>query len=754
MTDIASLRVAIETGDVRRANAELDKLERAASRNTAATGALTGAYGRLGGVLAGVSFVATGREVIKLADTYASMTARLGLVTRGTDELTRAQRDLLAVAQQTRIGLVQTVDLYGSLARNAAQLGVSQNEVVAVTRTINQALTISGTSATSAAAALVQLNQAFASGVLRGEELNSVLEQAPALARAIADGLGVPIGQLRKLGEEGKLTADKVFAALQKSSGAIQSAFEKMPLTVGQATTQAGNSVLVLVGQIDRLVGSTSAIAGFVSAASSRIDSLGEAFRLAAIEGRSFWGVVVGRFQGFAGGAEERISAVTARIAELQDKARGGFWQKLGIDNTPDTAQLRAYNAELDNLNRALKALRGEANPSDGSYDALEQRRLKGLPAAPDKPKGGKAADPYGDELKSLRERLALVGQNTEADRLAAQISIGKFDKISAGQQATLLALASEIDRREENVRLLQDESAAREAASRLSQASLASSQAETQRLIDGNQALRDEIELLGATADAKTAIEVARVSSARALLEERAAILANVEGTEVEVQMLRQQIELLRQRESLLTQRQDRQNFLGPVKDMPRDAANETYTSVRDALAAAFRDTKNPVKAFAEGLGNAIFSRVTSRLADALASQIVGTSGTGGLFGTLLGGLGSLLGGGVPVGNGTGATGDFARFDRGLPMAAGTNYVPYDGMKATLHEGEAVIPKRYNPAAGGSPMGGTRVALTYAPNVRIDARTDQAQVQQLMAQANAEGQRQMLQRLSDMGVL
>lgn len=751
MTDIASLRVAIETGDVRRANAELDKLERAAGRNTSAASSLGGAYGKLGGILAGVSFVATGREAIKLADTYASMTARLGLVTRGTDELTRAQRDLLTVAQQTRIGLVQTADLYGSLARNATQLGASQNEVIAVTRTINQALTISGTSATSAAAALVQLNQAFASGVLRGEELNSVLEQAPALARAIADGLGVPIGQLRKLGEEGKLTADKVFAALQKSSGSIQSAFEKMPLTVGQATTQAGNSVLVLVGQIDRLVGSTSAIAGFVSAASSRIDSLGEAFRLAGIEGRSFWSVVVGRFQGFAGGPEERIAAVTARITELQDKASGGFWQKLGIDNTPDTAQLRAYNAELENLNKVLKALRGEANPSDGSYESLEARRLKGLPNPPDKPKGGKS-DPYGDELKSLRERLVLVGQNTEADKLAAQISIGKFGQINAGQQSALLALAAEIDRRESNVRLLQEEGSAREAASRLAQASLASSLAETQRLIDGNQALRDEIELLGATADAKTAIEVARTSSARALLEERAAILANVEGNEAELQSLRQQIELLRQREGLLTQRQDRQNFLEPVKDLPKDAANETYTSVRDALAAAFRDTKNPIKAFAEGLGNAIFSRVTARLADAMAMQLVGSTGGGGLFGTLLSAAGSLFGGGVPVGNGTGATGDFARFDRGL--ATGTNYVPYDGMKATLHEGEAVIPKRYNPAAGGSPMGGTRVVLTYAPNVRIDARTDQAQVQQLVAQANAEGQQQMLQRLADMGVL
>lgn len=748
MTDIASLRVAIETGDVRRANAELDKLERAAGKNTSAANALGGAYGKLGGVLAGVSFVATGREAIQLADTYASMTARLGLVTRGTEELTRVQRELFTVAQQTRVGLVQTADLYGSLARNASQLGVSQNEVIAVTRTINQALTVSGTSATSAAAALVQLNQAFASGVLRGEELNSVLEQAPALARAIADGLGVPIGQLRKLGEEGKLTADKVFAALQKSAGSIQSAFEKMPLTVGQATTQAANSILQLVGEIDRLTNTSGSIASFASAAASRIDGLAEAFRRGKVEGRGFFDVIADRFSGKLGGTES-VQEMRDRIRELEDAMAGGWLSRFfGVANQADGAKLREYRVELERLKAAL------APPNDGSYDALEQRRLRGLPTptAPDKPKGGKS-DPYGDELKSLRERLMLVGQNSEADQVAAQIALGKFGKINAGQQAALLALANEIDRRQENVRLLQEEGSAREAASRLSQASLAASLAETQRLIDGNQALREEIELLGATEDAKTAIEVARTSSARALLEERAAILANVEGNEAELQSLRQQIELLRQREGLLTQRQDRKNFLEPVKDMPRDAANDTYTSVRDALAAAFRDTKNPVKAFAEGLGNAIFSRVTSRLADALASQLVGSTGSGGLFGAVLSGLGSLLGGGgVPVGDGTGTTGDFARFDRGL--ATGTNYVPYDGMKATLHEGEAVIPKRYNPAAGGSAMGGPRVSISQTNTFQIDARSDQAQVQRIAAAAAAQANQQLLEQMHAQGVL
>lgn len=751
MTDIASLRVAIETGDVRRATAELDRLERAAGRNTGSASALSGVYGKLGGVLAGLSIGTTAIQAVKLADAYAGMTARLSLVVKGTNELATAQRSLFEVAQQTRIGLVATSDLFATLSRGTEALGVSQRDVIGVTRTINQALTISGASATSAAAALIQLNQAFASGVLRGEELNSVLEQAPALARAIADGLGVPIGQLRKLGEEGKLTADKVFAALQKSSAGIEAAFGKMPLTVGGATTQAGNSVLQLVGEIDRLTKTTSAIAGFVSAASTRIDSLAEAFRLAAMEGRSFFSVLADRFNGKAGSADERVKAVTDRIKELQDVAGGGLWARLGIENTPDASQLRAYNAELEALQRALVGLQASAKPSDGSYESLEQRRFKGLPAAKDKERVKKLADPYAGEIESLRERLALVGLNTEAEQIAAQVTLGKFGKISVPQREALLMLATEYDRRSANVKLLQEEGGAREAASRLATAALSSSIAETDRLIEANNALRDEIDLLGATEQAKAAVEVARASSARALLEERAAMLANFDGNEAEVQSLRQQIDLLRQRDDLLRQRGTKAQALDDAKSKaPKDIKDETYTDVRDALARALQNSHNPVKAFAEGLGNAVFTRVTARLADALATQLVGPAGAGG-SGGILGGL--LRAGSAFLGASTGA----ALIPGGVgavPYANGTNYVPEDNHLALLHKGEAVVPARYNPAAGGG--GSTGKSVTYSPvtNISVDSRTDQAQVHQIAANAAAQANLAQIAELHRLGVL
>jgi lambda family phage tail tape measure protein len=216
------------------------------------------------------------KQALQTADAYTNMSARLSLVTKSVRELTNAQEALFSVAQRTRIDLEETTTLYTRLATSTEALGVSQGELVGVTEAINKALVISGSSAASAQAALVQLGQAFASGVLRGEELNSVLEQAPRLARAIADGLGVPIGKLRQMGADGEITAEKLFRALQNSSAALTAEFEKMPITVGGATTQVINSITALIGTIDKLTGSSSTVGGWVSQTSKDFDRLND----------------------------------------------------------------------------------------------------------------------------------------------------------------------------------------------------------------------------------------------------------------------------------------------------------------------------------------------------------------------------------------------------------------------------------------------------------------------------------------------
>jgi len=145
------------------------------------------------------------REIIEASEAYTTINNRLSLVTDSSEELAAAQQDVFDIAQRTRSPLKETAEVYQRLATNADALGMSLAEVGDTTETINKLMVISGTSGASAAAALTQLGQAFASGTLRGEELNSVMEQAPALAKAIADGMGVTVGQRGRWVRMGRL---------------------------------------------------------------------------------------------------------------------------------------------------------------------------------------------------------------------------------------------------------------------------------------------------------------------------------------------------------------------------------------------------------------------------------------------------------------------------------------------------------------------------------------------------------------------
>lgn len=216
-------------------------------------------------------------EIIKLADSYGQMTGKLKLATQYSGDYAQVQDLLRNSARETRSDLGGTVDLYTKMSPALKGIGMNAQQSVGIITTINKAIGLSGASSEAASAALVQLGQGFGSGVLRGEELNSVMEQTPALAQAIADGLGVPLGALRQLGAEGKLTAETVAQALQKVADQVDSDFSKMPVTVGQALTNLRNEFMVFVGATDDASGGTSALAGVINSIAEEFASAGPA---------------------------------------------------------------------------------------------------------------------------------------------------------------------------------------------------------------------------------------------------------------------------------------------------------------------------------------------------------------------------------------------------------------------------------------------------------------------------------------------
>jgi tape measure domain-containing protein len=204
-------------------------------------------------------------KTIQVADEFDGLNARLRLVTNSAEEYNRAQVALFELAQASRAPLGETVRLYTQIANATKDAGVGQETLLQVTETINQAVQLSGVGAQAANAALVQLGQGLASGTLRGEELNSILEQTPALADAIAKGMGITRGELRKYGEEGKITAQQVLGALQNQREEVARAFAQLPTTVGQAVTQVQNAATQIIGLLNETSGATASLASIIS---------------------------------------------------------------------------------------------------------------------------------------------------------------------------------------------------------------------------------------------------------------------------------------------------------------------------------------------------------------------------------------------------------------------------------------------------------------------------------------------------------
>lgn len=203
------------------------------------------------------------QQVVQYSQAWVGVQNRIKQVSETFEDFSKQSQAVFSIAQNSQSSLDATAELYQRIAASSGQLGASQEKIAQVTQNISKAMSASGISAEAAQGALVQLGQAFASGVLRGEELNSVLEQAPGLAQAIADGLGVARESLRSMGEAGKLTSKEVFAAILNQTRAIDDSFARSQTTISGAFQVMENSAIKVIGTLDESLGVTKT---FVSA--------------------------------------------------------------------------------------------------------------------------------------------------------------------------------------------------------------------------------------------------------------------------------------------------------------------------------------------------------------------------------------------------------------------------------------------------------------------------------------------------------
>ena len=213
-------------------------------------------WSKMGGVIKSALAAFSVKKIVELADGMTTTRARLDLMNDGLQTTAELQDMIMKSANRSRAAYSTTADAVAKMGIMAGDAFSSNEELIAFSELINKQFTTAGTSAAGIDAAMLQLTQAMSSGVLRGEELNSVFEQAPTIIQTIADYLGVPIGKIREMAAEGQITSTIVKNAMLASADEINAKFAAMPMTFSQVWTIAKNIALEAFTPVIQAIGS------------------------------------------------------------------------------------------------------------------------------------------------------------------------------------------------------------------------------------------------------------------------------------------------------------------------------------------------------------------------------------------------------------------------------------------------------------------------------------------------------------------
>jgi len=314
-------RLGRYTANVANAERHFDRsmrnIQGAATRTEArVASAFRNMAGAVGLTVGTAGVVLAARQFLQYADAAKNLEAQLRLATRQSGSFAQAQEDVRRIAAQTRSGLEETATLYATFQRNARELGITQQQAARATQTVTEAFLISGASAAEAAGGLRQFLQGIQSGTLRGEELNSVLENAPRLARLLADSLDVTIGRLRAMGQEGELSGQKLMRALtdRQFTDQIDEEFRQLPVTFEQAMTLVNNAAIETFGAFDRGGRFSEALVNFITGGTDGMEDIANAAEQAGIEIRA-------AFEGLTNVFDPLWQAATSVFGDISGQA-------------------------------------------------------------------------------------------------------------------------------------------------------------------------------------------------------------------------------------------------------------------------------------------------------------------------------------------------------------------------------------------------------------------------------------------------
>lgn len=347
-----------------------------------------------------------GKRFLEAADAMSQMQARIERLTGSAAAATQTMQGLMRISSATGGSLQDTAKLWETLSTALRDTGATNGQIIQLTETLQKIGRIGGSSTEEMANALRQFGQSISSGTIRAEEFNSILEQMPELARQIAAGMGVSIGELRQLMLDGKLTAEDALNAIQKQTGSVNAEFEKLPRTLAQANNALTNSFLSMIDSVNQATGASS---GMVTV----IDSL-----TAALD----------RLAGKAISADAQISDLNSTAEMFNRRAR--TWSWLGLDGW------EAQNKALAGLSNKAAMLVGDMTAvSKASQTAANTKPIEIKTTATttgSKSKGGaSAAKKEADQYAKAQET---VNQKLDELRQKAELSAGSVGELSRAQ--------------------------------------------------------------------------------------------------------------------------------------------------------------------------------------------------------------------------------------------------------------------------------------------------------------------------------
>ena len=398
---------------------------------------------RLGTAGLGLGLFAGGvTGLARTVDEFNNYQSRIQLVSKSNRQAKQTFSELMTIANDTGQLFGATAELYTRVYR---AMGDRANgaELLQFTKTINQSMVVSGASAQEASAAIIQLSQGMAAGALRGEEFNSVAEQAPVILEMLQKSLGKTRGELREMAEEGELTTEVVLRAVRESAEGVQTQYDQMPKTIGRAVNELSNAWMQFVGQTDNTFSASTAIAGAISLLAKNLGFLGNAALMVATAiGASFTAALIKQQYALAISNNSMVARAAIEVKAAQSA--------LAMARATDAET--AAVARLTAANRALAVAKGAAVATSiggglmalaGGPIGLAVIAVMGLVTAYQylTEKEAEAERQLQATTDTLNDNIDKTRQLMEARREGAQIQT--FSQVSSQENANIAAIGA-----------------------------------------------------------------------------------------------------------------------------------------------------------------------------------------------------------------------------------------------------------------------------------------------------------------------